>query len=107
MSFLDNFMIAIMKEIHLSDDNKQRGDLIEVVVEIYQANMDEPMLGANVDMREVTRNDTEQISNEDFNFCCWYVIDKFNHNMNFAILIQNLMINMRTPFDLDPSEVSR
>ena len=59
MSFLDNFMIAIMKEIHLSDDNKQRGDLIEVVVEIYQANMDEPMLGANVDMREVTRNDTE------------------------------------------------
>ena len=57
------------------------------------------MLGANVDMRQV--RDSSQ-DTEDFNFCCWYMLDKKNHNLNFTVLIQNLLVNMRTPFDLDP-----
>lgn len=69
--------------------------------------MEEPMLGANVDMREISHSNAIQVKEKDFNFCCWYLIDKDNNNMNFAILIQNLMINMRTPYDLDPQVVSK
>lgn len=84
--------------------------------------MNQPILGANVDVREISpkfnpknisahhkEDDPEDEEakpvNQDFNFCCWYLIDEANHNMNFSIFIDKLQVNMRTPYNLDPKEV--
>jgi hypothetical protein len=81
--------------------------LIETIVEIYQIASNEPTLGANVNLRKIPAEfDPKNISNFhraddferedqvpsnlDFNFCCWYVIDKKNHNLNFAILLNEM-----------------
>lgn len=152
LSFLDTFMVAIMKEAKVTaneaTDAEQRRrvsnsassrqelrgtskskstkkldqTLVEVIVEIYQTNMNQPILGANVDVWEVSQkfkpknisahlkeDDPEQAEakpvNQDVNFCCWYLIDQPNHNMNFSMFIDELQINMRTPYNLDPKEV--
>ena len=82
-----------------------------------------PTVGANVSLRDIPQKyDPKNISafhkdedsddeekkpvNMDFNFCCWYIIDKENHNLNFSILLNTLQINMRTPYELDPMSVS-
>ena len=128
-SYLDNFMIAIMKEIHiknekgdlLSSESQQKSDLkrkstrrekmahleptyLETHVEIYQVHNQQPTLGAIVKTHEVKPEfDPKNIStfhkeedweeedkkpvNRDFNFCCWYLIDNVNHNINFTLLL--------------------
>lgn len=146
MSYLDNFMVAIMKEIHVKPDpipaeaessRREREDsgrrrkstkrgpplqpkYVETIVEIYKDNFDIPTLGANVDLKEISPEfDPKNISafhknddsdgedkkpvNVDFNFCVWYLVDKRNHNLNFSILLNNQQVNMRTPYDLDPT----
>ena len=145
MSQLDNFMVAIMKEIHVKPDpipeqesaRMQQEDsgrrrkstrkgpplqpkYVETIVEIYKDNFDIPTLGANVDLKEISPEfDPKNISafhknddsdgedkkpvNVDFNFCVWYLVDKRNHNLNFSILLNNQQVNMRTPYDLDPT----
>lgn len=97
--------------------------LIETVVEIFTANQNTPTLGANVNLREIppefdpknisafhknedTEDEEKKPVNMDFNFCCWYIIDKNNHNLNFSILLNTLQINMRTPYELDPISAS-
>lgn len=94
---------------------------VETIVEIYKDNFDIPTLGANVDLKEISPefdpknisafhknedSDGEELKkpvNVDFNFCVWYLVDKRNHNLNFSILLNNQQVNMRTPYDLDPT----
>lgn len=51
-------------------------------------------------------DETYKPVNKDFNFCCWYLIDQTNLSLNVAILLNEQMINMRTPFEFDQDRVS-
>lgn len=100
---------------------------VETSVDIYNlgkagAPEKQHIFGANVDNRKVDAQfSPKNIStfhrpersviernkpvNCDFNFCGWYFVDEVNHNLNFAILIDRLQVNLRTPFNLDASVV--
>jgi len=96
------------------------GKLLESTVEIYSLDPEQqatPQIGANVDMREVPAEfDPKNISafhkaedsdfeedtkpkSADFNFCCWYIVDKKNQLVNFSILVEKQQILMRVPLE--------
>ena len=96
-----------------------QSQLVATVVEIYWADSEQPVLGAEVSMREVPPElDPKNISafhreedsdaedqkpvNNDLNFSCWYVVDKKLQVINFSILLGKQQINMRTPHDRGP-----
>ena len=79
--------------------------------------------GCNIDLKEVPAkldpknlsiahridpNDDESYKpvKQELNFCCWYLIDQQHQSLNVAILINEQMINMRTPFEYDSDQVS-
>ena len=96
---------------------------LETHVEIYVMNNQQPTLGAIVNVREVdpefdpknitqfhkegdSDDEEKRPINLDFNFCCWYLIDKKNHNINFTVLLDRFQVNMRTHYDIDPITIS-
>jgi len=91
--------------------------LIESSVEIFNPMIEggPPLVGSNVDLKEIPpefdpknisafhkadESDEEEAKkpiNEDFNFCCWYILDNKTSSFNFSLLVGKLQVLMKVP----------
>ena len=78
--------------------------LIATVIEIYRVGSHKPIIASDVGLREIPPEldpknssafhkeedsdaEDQKPMNLDFNFCCWYVVDKKQQTMNISILL--------------------
>lgn len=97
--------------------------IIESRIEMYKVNQAAPTFGCNVDLKKVPatmdpknlssahqlpadQDESHKPVNKDFNFCCWYLIDQFNLTLNVAILLNEQILNLRTPLEHESDRLS-
>jgi hypothetical protein len=145
MSCLNNLMFAVLRQVQIKglpaeEESKAsfemrhrsrsfKGKLypyyLESIVEVFQAQQDEPIIGTNASVvKQPAGSDPSNISklhrklddslmeastaaNEEFDLCCWYLIDAETRCLNLTVLLgKKQLVNMRTPLDISTPAAS-
>ena len=89
------------------------------MIEVFGADSAQPILEAEVGLRDLPPgldpgnigafqreegldDKAGKAEHVDFNFCCWYVVDKRQRVMNLSILLDEQLVNVRSPYEHGP-----